>query len=98
MIHPAVWFLALALVVVGSTAHANEVCIDDWSTAAPVVKAEGLASVEDVMKLARKRVKGAVVKVTLCMKGSEYVYRMLVRGADGRHSPVIVDAKHPFAR
>lgn len=98
MIHPAVLCLALTLVVVQLPAHADEVCIEDWSTAAPVVKAEGLASVADVVALARKRVKGDVVKVTLCMKGSDYVYRMLVRGADGRHSRVLVNAKHPFAR
>jgi uncharacterized membrane protein YkoI len=98
MVHLALPFLTVAFVLAGPALRADDMCIDDWSMAAPVVKAEGLASVEAVTKLARSQSKGDVVKVTLCMQGSKYVYRMLVRGADGRHSLVIVDAKHPFAR
>lgn len=90
--------LVASVVLSVQPARAGEACIDDWSTAAPVVKSEGLASVETVMKLARKRLKGDVIKVTLCMRGQQYVYRLLVRGPDGRHSPVIVDAKQPFSR
>jgi uncharacterized membrane protein YkoI len=90
--------LALALAVPVHAAEADEFCIEDWSTAAPVVKSEGLASVEAVTALARKRLEGDLVKVTLCMQGQTYVYRLLIRGGDGRHSRVIVDAKRPFSR
>jgi uncharacterized membrane protein YkoI len=89
---------SLALAVPVDSAGANEVCIEDWSTAVPVVKSEGLASVEAVTVLARKRLKGSVVKVTLCMQGQTYVYRLLMRGRDGRHTRIIVDAKRPFSR
>jgi len=89
---------ALALAAPVRSAGADEVCIEDWSTAVPVVKSEGLASVEAVTALARKRLKGDVVKVTLCMQGQTYVYRLLMRGRDGRHTRVIVDAKRPFSR
>ena len=89
---------ALAPAGPGHSAQADEVCIEDWSTAVPVVKSEGLASVEAVTALARQRLKGDVVKVTLCMQGETYVYRLLLRGADGRHTRVIVDARRPFSR
>jgi uncharacterized membrane protein YkoI len=88
---------ALALAAVPS-ARGEDVCIEDWSAAVPVVKSEGLASVEAVMTLARNRLKGDVVKVTLCVQGQTYVYRLLMRGRDGGYSRVIVDAKRPFSR
>ena len=90
--------VALALAAPVHSAGADEVCIEDWSTAVPVVKSEGLASVEAVTALARKRLKGDLVKVTLCILGQTYVYRLLMRGRDGRHTRVIVDAKRPFSR
>ncbi len=89
---------ALALAGSWDAARAEEFCIEDWSTAAPVVKLEGLASVQEVTAMARKRLKGQVIKVTLCMLGRNYVYRLLLRGRDGRHSRIIVDAKRPFSR
>jgi uncharacterized membrane protein YkoI len=89
---------ALALAGPWHSARSEEFCIEDWSTAAPVVKSEGLASVQEVTALAQKRLKGNVVKVTLCMQGRNYVYRLLLRGRDGRHSRVIVDAERPFSR
>ncbi len=89
-----------ALVVIGAAmpVGAAEHCIEDWSTALPVVKEEGLATVEAVTGLARGKVKGDVVKVTLCQQGPRWVYRLLVRGPAGNHAPVYVDAKEPFAR
>ncbi len=93
--------LILGLVAVfarNAAVGAADVCIEDWSTAAPVVKEEGLASVETVMERAKTKVSGDVVKVTLCKQGERYVYRLLVRKASGKHSPMIVDAKEPFGR
>ena len=66
--------------------------------AAPVVKEERLATVEAVVGLAKGQIDGDVVKVTLCQQGQRWVYRLLVRGPSGRHSPHFVDAKEPFAR
>ncbi len=77
---------------------AAELCIQDWSTAAPVVREERLATVEAVTRLAKGRIKGDVVQVTLCQQEQRWVYRLLVRGPGGKHVPMYVDAKEPFAR
>jgi hypothetical protein len=95
--------LVIALVILllpasAQSARTAELCIEDWSTALPVVKEEGLATVAAVAKLARERFKGEIVKVTLCQRDSRYVYRILMRGANGRLARVIVDAKEPFGR
>lgn len=74
------------------------VCIEDWSTAVPVVKEEGLAPVDKVTSLAKSRLDGDIVKVTLCKVDERYVYRLLVRSSNGKMAPVIVDAKEPFGR
>ncbi|MGE5267741.1 MAG: PepSY domain-containing protein [Deltaproteobacteria bacterium] len=76
----------------------SSMCIDDWSTAVPVVKEEGLAPVETVTRLAKTRLQGAIVKVTLCKLEERYVYRLLVRSSNGKMAPVFVDAKEPFGR
>ncbi|MBA4132083.1 MAG: hypothetical protein C0519_11730 [Hyphomicrobium sp.] len=89
---------AFAVAGGASSATAAELCIEDWSTARPVVKEERLATVEAVTGLAQGRIKGDVVKVTLCQQGQRWVYRLLVRGPGGKHAPVYVDAKEPFAR
>ena len=90
--------VALALLLGGAAlpVRAAEHCIDDWSTAAPVVREERLATVEAVTGLAKGKVNGDVVKVTLCQQGQRWVYRLLVRGPAGKHAPVYVDAKDPF--
>ena len=92
---PLMIFLAAGL---AAPALADDGCIDDWSTAAPVVKEEGLANVETVTELARSKVKGDVVKVTLCREDGRYVYRLVLRTATGKHKSLTVDAKEPFAR
>jgi uncharacterized membrane protein YkoI len=89
---------AVAFAGTALPARAAEMCIEDWSTALPVVKEERLATVEAVTSLAKGKVKGDVVKVTLCQQGQRWVYRLLVRGPAGKHAPVYVDAKEPFAR
>ena len=78
--------------------RADDTCIEDWSKAAPIVKAEGLATVETVTRLAASRLSGDVVKVTLCRDGGRYVYRLVVRTGGGRHSSLTVDAIEPFSR
>jgi hypothetical protein len=88
----------IGLAAAAQPVRAAELCLEDWSTAVPVVQEERLASVQSVMKLARSKVKGDVVKVTLCQQQLRWVYRLLVRRPDGKHFALIVDAKEPFAR
>jgi uncharacterized membrane protein YkoI len=95
---PLVIVAALVFPGAAQPVRAAEHCIEDWSTALPVVKEERLATVEAVTDLAKGKVKGDLVKVTLCQQGQRWVYRLLMRGAGGKHAPVYVDAKEPFAR
>lgn len=94
----AICLLTLLAGVIAAPAVAQETCISDWSKAAPMVKEEGLATVERVTELARSKVKGDVVKVTLCREEGRYVYRLVVRAPTGQHKSLTVDAKEPFAR
>ena len=88
--------VAVYLMMIQSANGADVVCISDWSVAAGIVEAEGLATVESVMKAARGRVPGDVVKVTLCRDGSRYLYRLVVRTPAGQHQSLDVDARAPF--
>lgn len=78
-------------------AQANMACIEDWSTAVPVVREEGLASVETLTRRAKTKIAGDIVKVNLCKQGERYVYRLIVRTRKGKLQTHIVDAKEPFA-
>jgi hypothetical protein len=102
MVRHAVLLIApmlLAMLAGGpAPSRADDACIEDWSKAALIVKAQGLATVETVTKLAAARIAGDVVKVTLCRDGDRYVYRLVVRSASGRHSSLPVDAIAPFSR
>lgn len=99
--HALLLIAPLLLAIPAGTAapiRADDACIEDWSKAAPIVRAEGLATVETVTKLAAARVAGDVVKVTLCRDGDRYVYQLVVRAGSGRHSSLTVDAIEPFSR
>jgi hypothetical protein len=93
--------LARMLAVLAFFAHpaaASDACIEDWSTAVPIVKEERLATVETITKLAKVKLTGDIVKVTLCKLDERYVYRLLMRHSNGKVAPVIVDAREPFGR
>ena len=75
---------------------AGGTCYSDWSEAAPIVKQEGLMTVEQLSAAARSKLKGDIVKTTLCKENGSYVYRLVVRGANGQLTPMTVDAKNPF--
>jgi uncharacterized membrane protein YkoI len=75
---------------------AEATCYSDWSEAALIVEKEGLVSVETLTSAARSKVKGDILKTTLCKQNGGYVYRLVVRGANGQLSPLTVDAKNPF--
>ncbi len=91
----AVWLSTLAVMAPGAFA-ADAACYSDWSDAAPIVEKEGLATVEQLSSAARSKLKGDILKTTLCKQNGGYVYRLVVRGADGKLIPVTVDAKNPF--
>lgn len=89
--------LLLALPARAAPAEVSS-CFEDWSDAAPVMLQEGLLGTRELHELARRRLPGDLVHVTLCQEGSRYVYRLLVRDPRGRLNIVTVDARNPFER
>lgn len=73
-------------------------CFSSWSEAAPVVKREGLATIERVNRLARDRAAAQIVNGKLCQDSGRYVYRLVVREANGPLKTLVVDAREPFGR
>jgi hypothetical protein len=70
-------------------------CIDDWSVAAPVVRAQGLVTVEALSKLVRMRLNANIVKAALCERDGRFFYRIVTRGRQGLKS-LLLDARTPF--
>ena len=75
----------------------QELCIADWSEAAPIVLRENLSTARDVQELARRRLDGDLVRITLCQDGPRFVYRIVMRDTRGRISSQTIDARRPFA-
>jgi hypothetical protein len=73
-------------------------CYADWSVAAPIVRKEGLATVETLARRARSQILGDIVKTTLCEEKGGFVYRLVVLDPKGRLSNQTVDARAPFGR
>jgi hypothetical protein len=86
-----------AVTALGAPARAGD-CIDDWSVAAPLVRKEGLVSVEKLDELARSKGHGTLVRTQLCRTQDGYQYRVIVRGRAGALVPLTVDARKPFER
>lgn len=83
-------------VATASPSAAGDACIGDWSVAAPIVRKEGLMTVEQLTPRAKQKLKGDVVKVTLCQEKGGYVFRLVVRSPSGDLQTITVDAKNPF--
>lgn len=90
--------LSATIVLQTQVANALTACFADWSEASPVVSREGLKTIEHVSRLARDRASVEIVNSALCRDESRFVYRLLVRGAEGRLTLLIVDALKPFDR
>lgn len=77
---------------------AEERCVEDWSVAAPIVKAEKLATVEELIHKAGQHLRGAVILKTLLCEGSDdrWLYRLVVRERSGQLRALTVDARRPF--
>ncbi len=73
-------------------------CYSDWSIAAPIVRKEGLATVETLARRAQTKISGDIVKTTLCQEKGGFVYRLLIRDPKGRLTNKTVDARSPFGR
>jgi hypothetical protein len=86
-----------AIVFFSAPARAGD-CYTDWSDAAPIVKKEGLATIEALAETARGKLSGDIVKTTLCEEESGFVYRLLIREPAGRLVNRTVDARVPFPR
>ena len=90
-------FLLLVIAFATDRAGADN-CYADWSVAAPIVRNEGLTTVESLWKLAQSKIFGQIVKTTLCKERSRFVYRLVVRNPNGRLENKKVDARQPFKR
>lgn len=84
--------------IAGSAAADGPSCFADWSDAAPVVAAHKLVPAAGLNDLARRHVRGDVVRITLCREETRFVYRLLVRQGGGQINNLTVDARQPFAR
>jgi len=73
-------------------------CYADWSVAAPIVRKEGLATVETLARRAQSKISGDIVRTMLCEEKGGFVYRLVIRDSGGRLSNKTVDARAPFGR
>ncbi len=78
---------------VPARAGVDERCYRDWSEAGPVVRAEGLLPVADVLKSVLRDRPGRAIKVSLCRSQDEFHYNVALSGRGGRILWVTVDAR-----
>jgi uncharacterized membrane protein YkoI len=90
--------LVIAAIAITSAPARAGGCYPDWSDAAPIVKKEGLTTIEALAATARGKLSGDIVKTTLCEEGGGFVYRLLIREPAGRLVNRTVDARAPFPR
>jgi uncharacterized membrane protein YkoI len=74
----------------------NGTCFADWATASRIVAAEGLVTLDQLSKLAQGKLGGEIVRSSLCEVKTGFVYKLVVRDAEGRLKNVLLDAKTPF--
>ncbi len=92
----ATFFAALGVALGGARAG-EDGCIGDWSVAAPIVKQEGLMTIERLSSQAPSTLGGAIVKAMLCGEKGSYAYRLVVRTPGGQLKTVTVNARTPFS-
>ena len=83
---------ALGFLLVASHASQAVDCFADWSDAAPIVSREGLRTARDVQGEARNQLGAEVVRITLCQSKGAFVYRLVLRSADGHLRNATVSA------
>ncbi|MEQ1697885.1 MAG: hypothetical protein ABL901_18790 [Hyphomicrobiaceae bacterium] len=77
---------------------ANDACFSDWSAASILVKAESLVPIEQLTKMAPSKLGGEIIRSTLCESKTGFIYKLVVRTANGQMKAMEVDAKHPFGK
>lgn len=87
-----------ASIPAGTSAAAVENCIADWSIAAPIVRREGLASVERLAQSVREKGVGTIVRTMLCEVNGSFVYKLITREPKGQVKTFTVDAREPEVR
>lgn len=97
MMRELLFLIPVIMLLTGSSALAASRCINDWSEAAPIVRREGLYTVEKLATEARGKIKGTIIKTTLCQDDATWVFRLIVR-VKGNLRMMTVDAKSPFPR
>lgn len=75
--------------------RAQQSCMADWSEAAPIVRREGLATIERVGRMMRDGAAMEIVTSALCTTDGRYVYRLTVKGAGSGLRTLFVDARQP---
>ena len=73
-------------------------CLEDWTTAAPIVHREALRPAKDVRVLAQKNSPGQLLTIKLCQEQGRYVYRLTILRTAGTVDTLTVDARTPFGR
>lgn len=66
-----------------------------WTEAGPIVRSEGLVTVERVGRLLRETAALQIVTSALCTTEGRYVYRLTVRPKRGALTTLVVDARDP---
>lgn len=92
-----IFLIPSATLLATSPATAESRCINDWSEAAPIVRNESLYTVEKLTAEARGKIKGSIIKTTLCQDDGKWVFRLIVRVKSNLRM-MTVDAKNPFPR
>ena len=75
---------------------AAENCYADWSEAGPIVREQGLVPAKDLQDLAKAKVEGKLIKITLCEDQGNYLYRLVFDKNNGELVDMTVDARTPF--
>lgn len=73
-----------------------ETCYADWSEAGPIVREQGLVPAKDLQDLAKAKVEGKLIKITLCEDQGSYVYKLVFDQNSGDVVDMTVDAHTPF--
>jgi len=68
----------------------------NWTDAAPIVRQEKLVSARDMHDLARSKLEGELIRITLCEERGQFVYKLVVKNDGGRVRYLTVDARAPF--
>lgn len=94
-LHSLAGILLIGLTASASLAWADG-CTEDWSEMAAAVKANSLTPAKSLQALAKGKVEGKLVKISLCSSGGSYQYQLVFLQADGQLVNVTVDARNPF--